>query len=147
MKKILTIGLILLISIFWVPTAFADATEDAEGETASTADCTTDDTGASFNVNCLAVTDADGNAIQTSALSEDQPAMQIVLNAVVFITKIVGSIAILILVIAGLLMITSMHKEQQITRAKEMFVGALIGIIITFTAYILATFVQSLFYT
>lgn len=130
-----------------IPVAFA-ASNDSPNDTTDTS---TDGSIEEFNVSqYLSVTDESGKTAETSALTDaatSPPLIHIILNAIVFITKIISSIAVLILVIAGLLMITSMHKEQQITRAKEMFVGALIGLIITFTAYILTTFVQSLFYT
>lgn len=95
----------------------------------------------------LSVLDCDENAEgtqQQSYFDSDQPLIAFILQVIEFLTKVAGSIAFLIIVAAGGMMITGM--EEYINKAKEMIQAAVIGLVFTFSAYIIVIFVQSLFF-
>ncbi|MFA5820611.1 MAG: hypothetical protein WC873_00630 [Candidatus Gracilibacteria bacterium] len=73
------------------------------------------------------------------------PIVRFILSTIEFATKVIGTIAMIILILAGLLFIVSEGNEQRITAAKDMFKFTIIGLLITFMSYIIVIFVQSLF--
>ena len=77
--------------------------------------------------------------------SELSPIVRFILSTIEFATKIIGTISMIILILAGLLFIVSEGNEQRITAAKDMFKFTIYGLLITFMAYIIVIFVQSLF--
>lgn len=68
-----------------------------------------------------------------------------ILEGIELLTKIVGSVAFLVLIIAGIWMIVSLGNEQQVTKGKTMFLYAILGLIFTFFSYLIVTFLQNLF--
>ncbi len=62
------------------------------------------------------------------------------------LSQIVGVITILILIVSGLLMITSGGNETQLAKGKDGFKYAIIGLLLAFTGYIITTFIQAIFY-
>ena len=103
----------------------------------------------SFNVGQILTTsdqdqkylvDAEGNPIE-------QPIMALILDAINTISRIIGSIAMILIIIGGLLMIASEGEEDRIQKGKEMIKAAIIGLIISMAAFLIITFFQSIFYT
>jgi len=96
----------------------------------------------------LSVQDCDENAqgSQTQSYLNDTtngPAVALILSTIVFLTKVAGSIAFLIIVVAGIMLIAG--REEEMNKAKDMISAAVIGLILLFAAYIIVIFVQSLF--
>lgn len=73
------------------------------------------------------------------------PIVDFVTTVINFALRVIGSIAIILFIIAGFRFMTSEGNQQKVDEAKEMFKYTIIGLIITFLAYIIVIFVQSLF--
>jgi ABC-type multidrug transport system fused ATPase/permease subunit len=106
----------------------------------------------SFNLKSLRLTDSKGKE-QTSAVFDRKdangnkisPVVSAILYVTEFLTKVIGSVSLLVLVGAGIFMITNHGEESQVTKGKDMFLYAILGLVFTFSAYFLTTIVQGLF--
>ncbi len=74
------------------------------------------------------------------------PIVEFIIRILEFATKIIGSIAILLLIITGFMFMFSQGNQQGLDKAKEMIKYVIIGLLITFLSYIITIFVQSLFF-
>lgn len=81
--------------------------------------------------------DANGNPVS--------PITAFILTAIEFLTKIIGSVAFLILIVSGIWMIVTTGNETQINKAKDMILYSIIGILVAFGSYMIVTFVQGIF--
>lgn len=72
------------------------------------------------------------------------PITAFILTAIEFLTKIIGSVAFLILIVSGIWMIVTVGNETQVNKAKDMILYAIIGIAVAFGSYLIVTFVQGL---
>jgi len=77
--------------------------------------------------------------------TKHSPAVSLILAAIRYATRIIGAIAMLLLIIGGYYMITSQGDEATITKGKDVVKFAVIGIAIVFLSYLIMTFVQSFF--
>ena len=78
--------------------------------------------------------------------AEDKaPIEALIIEIINYALAIMGSIAIILLIIAGLRMMAAGGESQQIDEAKEMIKYAIIGLIVAFLSYLIVIFVQSLF--
>ena len=68
----------------------------------------------------------------------------IILEVTEFLTKVIGSVSFLVLIIAGIWMIISLGNEQQVTKAKGMFTYAILGLVIALAAYVFVIAIQGL---
>lgn len=68
----------------------------------------------------------------------------VALEVTEFLSKVIGSVSFLVIIIAGIWMIVSTGNEQQVTKAKGMFTYAILGLIIALAAYVLVIAVQGL---
>ncbi|MDD5071271.1 MAG: pilin [Patescibacteria group bacterium] len=66
--------------------------------------------------------------------------VKIGINATQWILGIVGSLALLMFVYGGLMMIISSGSSEKVTKAKEIIIGAVIGLVIVFTSYMIIQF-------
>ncbi|MBI4234844.1 hypothetical protein HY604_00935 [Candidatus Peregrinibacteria bacterium] len=78
--------------------------------------------------------------------SDNPPIIELILAVIEFATKVIGSIAIIILIIGGFMFMFSQGNEQNLSNAKDVIKYAIIGLIVTFASYIAVLFVQSLFF-
>lgn len=102
-----------------------------------------------FNVgDILNVNDENGDPIQGQEylLKSDTPIIAFILDIVNFITRIIGVIAMGLIVIGGLRMIVSQGSEDQLQKGKALLETAIFGLVISMFSYIIVRFVQSLFY-
>ena len=60
--------------------------------------------------------------------------------------KIIGAIALVVFILGALLTILSEGKEYRLEKGKSAMVYAVIGLVITFMAFIIVSFVQSIFF-
>jgi TRAP-type C4-dicarboxylate transport system permease small subunit len=57
------------------------------------------------------------------------------------VLSFVGTIFLILMIYAGILWMTARGNEQEITKAKDLIIAAIIGIIIVFAAYALTSFI------
>ena len=80
--------------------------------------------------------------------SQQQVALgKFIVDIISLITKIVGSLALLVIITGGITLMISTGNQNLQTKGKEMIKFAIMGLIFTFMSLIIVTFVQSLFYT
>lgn len=76
--------------------------------------------------------------------SEISPAAEIILKIIDMLVMIIGSVAVLVLIIGGLMLATASGNEQQIQKGKDAMKYAIAGLVVTFLSFITVTFVQSI---
>lgn len=105
---------------------------------------------AQFDLNSLRLDHTNQDKIQGKSFTERAKTEKISVIAAValeiteFLTKVIGSVSFLVLIIAGIWMIISLGNEQQVTKAKGMFTYAILGLAISLAAYVLVIAVQGL---
>lgn len=52
-----------------------------------------------------------------------------------------GVLAVIVIIIAGYIFVTSNGNAQQVTRAKQAILGAVVGLIVIFVAFVITNFV------
>ncbi len=62
------------------------------------------------------------------------------------LSYVIGSFALLALIIGGFTYLTSAGQERLITRAKDMVKYAVIGLVVALSAFYITLFVQTIFY-
>lgn len=73
--------------------------------------------------------------------------IRLIIMLIEFATRVIGSIALILFIIAGIMMIISQGNQQRLDSAKDTFKYAVIGLLITFLSYTIVIFIQSLFTT
>lgn len=63
-----------------------------------------------------------------------------------FLSLTIGSFALLAIIIAGVMLVSSGGREHPLTRGKDIFKFAIIGLVVALGAYFITAFVQSIFY-
>ncbi len=66
--------------------------------------------------------------------------MQVFVNVSEWILGIVGSLALLMFIYGGVMFLISGGSAEKVTQAKQIIAGAVIGLVIVFTSYIIITF-------
>jgi len=61
--------------------------------------------------------------------------------------KIAGTLAVVLMIGTGLMMVMSQGNQDTLEKAKQMFIYELIGLIAIFLSYTAITFIQSIFTT
>lgn len=77
--------------------------------------------------------------------SENSPLVSFVLKIMNYATAIMGTIAMILLIIAGFMMMFSTGDQQIVDKAKDVVKYAIIGLVVAFLSYIIVIFIQSLF--
>lgn len=62
------------------------------------------------------------------------------------LSLVIGSFALLTIIVGGISLLTSAGREQALSRGKDMIKFSVIGLVIAFGAYFITAFVQSIFY-
>lgn len=70
------------------------------------------------------------------------PVIAFILDVIDMLTKLAGTIAVLLLIITGFVMIFSQGDQNRIEKAKQMFGAEIIGLVVILLSYILVTIVQ-----
>lgn len=87
-----------------------------------------------------------GTGYQSKGLTEAPTTMEtIISNTVGFITVVAGLSFLVYIVIAGLTWITARDEAERISRAKQMFTNALVGLAIVVSAWAFAGIMQTVF--
>lgn len=158
-KLIITISTIVLglnliaaavaMSLTPLPVSYAeDDLSEATGDSLSeaTGDSLSE---ATFDIRTiLKLPDSNGNSDQPQKYFTDpkySPLVALIIRIIDFATRIIGSIAIILFIVSGLMFMLSTGNQQRLDKAKEIVTYAIIGLIVTFFSYIIAIFVQSIF--
>lgn len=73
------------------------------------------------------------------------PIQEFIIRVINYALTVIGSIAVIILIIGGFMMMFSQGNQQKLDEAKDVVKYAVIGIIVTLLAYIIVISVQSIF--
>ena len=79
-------------------------------------------------------------------LKSGNPIGGFIIQVVNFLVLMIGSFSFLALVVGGFTLMTSHGSENQLTKGKDIIKYAVIGLVISLSAFYIAAFVQSLFY-
>lgn len=96
----------------------------------------------SFSVSNLTVT---GQNISNIGPGKN-PAGAFIIRLINNLSLMIGSLALLTIIIGGVMFLTSGGKEGQITKGKDIIKYAVIGLVVAFSAYFITSYVQSIFY-
>ena len=152
MKKLLTTFLLLLSLSPLSPLTLAAQTAYAQDDAATTSPAETSLKESTFDVGKILNTDDQDQSyfaekdIYGKKITQ-APIVSLIITVINFALRIIGSIAVLILIGAGLMMMLSQGNQQRLDSAKEMLKYAIIGLLITFLSYIIVISIQSLFIT
>lgn len=85
----------------------------------------------------------DGTASDTAvcASEDDEQIESVAKNIINLLLYIIGAVAVIVIIAAGLMYTTSTGDSARITRAKNMLMYAIIGLIIAFLSYAIVNFV------
>lgn len=104
-----------------------------------------------FNVSDqLKLPNASGTTQQPKTYFSDTqypPIVSFILSVINYATGVIGTVAMIIFIIAGFMLVIAQGDQTKIDKAKEIIKYAVIGLIITFMSYVITIFVQSLFIT
>ncbi|MBD3331062.1 hypothetical protein GF354_06100 [Candidatus Peregrinibacteria bacterium] len=93
----------------------------------------------------LRLEDEEEQAVGYFKDSNNAPLFSAVFTTINFAIKIMGSIAVILLIVSGFIMMISQGNEQQLDQAKDILKYALIGIAIALLSYVIIITVQSFF--
>lgn len=101
-----------------------------------------------FSVNKYLKTEEQTSMVPDSAAADPNSTgvVGFLIKAIDLFVKIIGAIALVVFILGALLTILSEGKEDRLEKGKSAMVYALIGLIITFMAFIIVSFVQSIFF-
>ncbi len=74
-----------------------------------------------------------------------RPIVSFILSIIDFATTIMGSIAVILFIVAGFMFMFSGGNSTKIDEAKDVVKYAAIGLLVAFMAYVITIFVQSIF--
>lgn len=87
----------------------------------------------------------------TDPANKDQqtkfPVIKFILDVIDTLTKLAGTIAVLLLIITGFVMIFAQGDQNKTEKAKQMFGQEIIGLIVILLSYVLVTIVQGVLTT
>ena len=73
------------------------------------------------------------------------PIQELIIRIINYALTVIGSIAVIILIIGGFQMMLSQGDQQKLEEAKDVVKYAVIGIIVTLLSYIIVISIQSIF--
>ncbi|MBU1019013.1 MAG: hypothetical protein ABII07_00950 [Patescibacteria group bacterium] len=76
----------------------------------------------------------------------NSPIIAFLLMIINFLSQIIGTVAIGLIIIGGLFLLASEGDDSRVQKGKTIIVQAIIGLIIALASYIIVTLVQSLLY-
>ena len=97
-----------------------------------------------FNVG--EILDAEGQDQSTITEGSYSPVENILIRIINLLISVIGSVALLLIVVAGVMMITSPGNENQRSKATEILTASIIGLVLAFSSFIIVNFVQGLFF-
>lgn len=76
---------------------------------------------------------------------KSSPIVVTILNVIDFAIQIIGTIAVILIIVSGFMFMTAMGNQQRLENAKEVVKYAVIGLVITFLSYTIIISVQTIF--
>jgi type IV secretory pathway VirB2 component (pilin) len=73
------------------------------------------------------------------------PTIKFITDVIELMTKIAGTLAVIMLILTGFVMMFSQGNQNAIEKAKSMFLYSILGTVVIFLSYMLVTLVQSIF--
>ena len=160
LKKIITCILLLMLTLSSTQIVFAGNTADeslgagtdTEGTGTDTSTDATDDAGSSdtgldsFSVGTFLTIEGEQDQSYFDEEESSAPLVSFILTIIDFLTKVIGTACMVLIIIGGLLMVASEGDDNRVQKGKSIITQAVIGLIIALTSYVLVTFVQSLLY-
>ncbi|MFC1615848.1 pilin [Patescibacteria group bacterium] len=102
--------------------------------------------GTTFNVgDVLTLDEGDQETTYFDTEEGESPISKFIVGIIEFATRVIGTLAIILFIVAGFMFMLSQGNEQRLSDAKEVIKYAVIGLSITFLSYVIAIFIQSLF--
>lgn len=74
------------------------------------------------------------------------PVAAFIVTVIDFLVAVIGSVSLLVFIVGALLTIVSEGQEDRLAKGKQAMIYSLIGLALALAAYLIATFVQSIFY-
>lgn len=142
-STIFIVTLTILTSGFISATGIAYANNTTPPPTTTTP--TDDLSEAKFNVKEVLTLDKANQPKKYFDDEEYSPIVSFILDIINFATTIMGSIAVILFIIAGFMFMLGQGNQQKIDEAKDVIKYATIGLIVAFLSYIITIFVQSIF--
>lgn len=75
----------------------------------------------------------------------ENPVIALIMRVINFALRVMGAIAVIILIIGGFMMMVAQGDQTKLGEAKDLVKYAAIGLLLAFLSYIIVIFVQSLF--
>ena len=101
-------------------------------------------TEATFNVGEYLNLD-EGEQDQEYFDDQEGPIIGFILRILNYATGIMGSIGVILMIIAGFRFMAAQGNQQNVDEAKDMVKYAVIGLVVAFSSYVVVIFVQSVF--
>lgn len=79
-------------------------------------------------------------------LKSENPVAAFIVQIINLVTLTAASLSFLAVVVGGFLMMTSAGNAGQVTKGKEILVRAVVGLVLTLSAYFMVAFVQNLLF-
>ena len=98
----------------------------------------------SFNIKCLTIQKGQGDSFLKK--EEQAPIVNLILEIINIMAKVIAPIAVIAFIIGGYFLMTAAGDENQIERGKDIFLSAIIGLILVFMSYTIVRVVQAIFY-
>ncbi|MCX6735230.1 MAG: pilin [Candidatus Peregrinibacteria bacterium] len=77
--------------------------------------------------------------------STQSPIVSLIITVIDFAITIMGSIAVILFIVAGFMFMASQGNSQKLDEAKDIIKYAAIGLIVALLSYVITIFVQSIF--
>ena|SRR3989338_700218 len=102
-------------------------------------------TDATFPVDKILTLDNEQQEKKYFSDTQNSPIVSFILEIINTATIIIGTIAVILIIIGGFMFMFSQGNQQKLDEAKEVIKFAVIGLLVTFLSYVIVIFVQSLF--
>jgi hypothetical protein len=141
-KYLQKLGAILLATLIsFVMFANVVVAQDPAAET------TTPSSMSSFNVkNYLTVNSNRQEQVQKYLCEDCNPVAIFLIQVANFLAMTIGSVCFLAIIIGGFFILTSAGNETNMNKGKEIITYAVIGLVISLSAYFIVAFVQSILF-
>lgn len=147
-KRLLT-STIFIVTLTILTSGFISATSIAYANNTTPPPATTTPTDdlseAEFNVKEVLTLEKKEQPKKYFDDEEYSPIVSFILDIINFATTIMGSLAVILFIIAGFMFMLGQGTQQKIDEAKDVIKYAAIGLIVAFLSYIITIFVQSIF--
>lgn len=94
------------------------------------------------------ITDDQGRVIEEQAASyfaTNNPIVALISRIINFAIRVIGSIAIILFIVGGFMLMFAQGNQQKLDEAKDIFIYGLIGLVVALMSYIIVIFIQSIF--